>query len=155
MTIAIEIIDSASHDLFAGAVSLLQRFFEEEEFETEPGLIAQRTAKMATSKSHWLAVGLFSHELAGVATASLLFTIEMGDIVELADLYVVPSFRGHGVAHCLMKTAAQWALSHDARAVEVVVTPRAEKRHSLNRFYAKHGFENTSRVILVRDLSRV
>jgi GNAT superfamily N-acetyltransferase len=155
MTTSIEIVGSPSHTLFAGVVGLLQRFFQEEEFATPPGLIEARTAIMAASEKHWVAAGLADGKLAGVATASLLFTIESGDFAELADLYVLPFFRGRGLAQCLIDTAAEWGASHKAEVLEVVVTPGGKKRHNLDRFYTKHGFENTSRTILVRDLGGV
>jgi GNAT superfamily N-acetyltransferase len=150
MTRAVETIGSPSHPLFAGTVGLLQRFFLEEEFGTAPSLIEARAAIMAASEKQWLAAGLTDGKLAGVATASLLFTIESGDFAELADLYVLPSFRGRGLARCLIGAAAEWGASHGAHALEAVVTPIGAKRHGVDRFYTKCGFEDTGRTIFVR-----
>jgi GNAT superfamily N-acetyltransferase len=153
MTIKIEAIESPSHSSFAGAVALLQRFFQEEEFETAPGLIGERAAKMASLEKHWLAVGLADGKLAGVATACLFFTIEAGDFVELEDLYVLPACRNRGVARHLIEAAARWSKSKGANLLEVVVTPAGEKRHKLSRFYAGHGFESTNRTIFIKALN--
>jgi GNAT superfamily N-acetyltransferase len=151
MTGTVETIGSPSHPLFAGAVGLLQRFFLEEEFGTQPGPIEARAAMMAASEKHWLAAGLVDGKLAGVATASLRFTIESGDFAELADLYVLPSIRGRGLARCLIEAAAEWSRPHGAYALEAVVMPIGTTRHGLDRFYTKHGFEDTGRTIFVRD----
>jgi GNAT superfamily N-acetyltransferase len=152
MTIKIEAIEDPSHPLFADAVALLQRFFQEEGFETEPGLIDERAARMASLEKHWLAVGLADGKLAGAATACLFFTIEAGDFVEIEDLYVLPACRGRGVARHLIEAAAKWSKSKGANLLEVVVTPAGEKQHKLSRFYARHGFESTNRTILIREL---
>jgi GNAT superfamily N-acetyltransferase len=148
----VEVIESPSHALFAGAVCLLQRFFREEGFKTAPSLIQERAAKMALLEKHWLAVALAGDELAGVATACLFFTIEAGDFAELEDLYVLPAYRNRGIARCLIDTAAQWSLSKGAELLEAVITPEGQQQHGLDRFYAKHGFKKTGRAIFVRDL---
>jgi GNAT superfamily N-acetyltransferase len=152
MANAVEVIENPSHALFAGAVNLLQRFFLEEKFKTAPGLIEARAAKMALLEKHWLAVALADEELAGVATACLFFTIEAGDFVELEDLYVLPAYRNRGIARCLIETAAQWSISKGAELLEVVITPEGQQQYGLDRFYAKHGFQETGRTIFVRDL---
>jgi GNAT superfamily N-acetyltransferase len=150
----IEVIEGPFHYLFAGAVELLQRFFQEEGFETPSRLIGERAATMAASESHWLAVALADGQPVGVATACLFFTIEAGGFVELEDLYVLPAFRNCGVARRLIEAAARWSESKGAGLLEVVITPDGQQRHGLDRFYVNLGFKRTGRTILIRDLGQ-
>ncbi|MBO6520028.1 MAG: GNAT family N-acetyltransferase [Rhodospirillales bacterium] len=87
----------------------------------------------------------------GAAAMSTAFGLEVGSYAEIEDLYVVPAWRGRGIAGAMVEHCVNWAAKRGCTDVEVVVTPESPRRAELIDWYARRGFRNTGRVILERD----
>jgi GNAT superfamily N-acetyltransferase len=70
----------------------------------------------------------------------------------MGDLYVVPEWRGRGLARRLVAAVEAFLVSRGAAGYQVTVTPHAEAAHGMGRFYAGLGFTDEGRRILYRDL---
>jgi GNAT superfamily N-acetyltransferase len=134
------------------AASLLVRFFREEGFDTPDDVIRAHTKRMASIDSCGLFVAEMGSETAGVATVSLEFGIEFGWSAEMGDLYVLPEWRGRGVAQALIDTIERFLRGRGASGYQVTVTPYAQEHHELTRFYNKIGFSSEGRLILFKNL---
>lgn len=132
------------------ATSLLQRFFLEEGFDTPPATIARRAAQMAGLDSCVLLLAKKSGVAVGVATLSMEFGIEFGWWAELGDLYVLPNFRGLGVATALIAASEEYARTKGATGYQVTVTPVGEEHMGLKAYYTKLGFDGDGRVLLFK-----
>ena len=134
------------------AIGLLQRFFVEENFATEPGVIAGHVRKMLTLDT----CGLFLMEVegnaVGVVTVSIEFGVEYGWWAEMGDLYVLPGHRGRGYSRALVAAAETFLKARGVSGYQVTVTPYAQDNHNLKNFYDTMGFENEGREILRKNL---
>lgn len=139
-------------DDFSGAVSLLQRFFREEGFDTPDDVIASNAAGMAALDSCALLVAEDGGQAIGVATVSMEFGIEFGWSAEMGDLYVLPEWRGIGLSRQIVAAAETWLRGKGATGYQVTVTPFAEAHHGLGRYYATLGFEGEGRLILYKRI---
>ena len=131
---------------------MLTAFFADEGFKTSPTVIERNVGEMANLD----ACGLFQAEAdgraVGVATASLEFGIEHGWSAEMGDLYVVPAWRGQGVAGRLIEALEAFLRSKSVGGYQVTVTGQAEERHAVTGFYRKLGFEDEGRRLLYKNL---
>lgn len=143
---------AASDDL-SGAIALLQKFFREEGFTTEPEVIAANTQILAGLPNCALFLASAGDVAVGVATLSLEFGIEFGWSAEMGDLYVLPAWRGNGVARLLTGAIEDFLAARGATGYQVTVTPFAEAHHGLGSFYRKLGFDGEGRLILYKRLS--
>jgi GNAT superfamily N-acetyltransferase len=141
-----------ANDDLTQVITLLQRFFHEEGFDTPDDVIAANTRSMASLD----VCGLFQAEadgvVIGVATVSMDYGIEFGWSAEMGDLYVVPEWRGKGVSLALVQAVEDFLRGRSASGYQVTVTPFAEEHHALKHFYDKLGFDGEGRVILWRNL---
>ncbi len=137
-------------DNIAGAILLLQRFFREEGFDTADAVIAANARKMAGIET----CGLFAAEdggwTIGVATVSLEFGVEYGWSAEMGELYIVPEWRGRGLAREMAGEIEAFLKERGARGYQVTVTPYASEQHDLANFYPRLGFANEGRLILYK-----
>ncbi|CAN5160631.1 hypothetical protein BH10PSE7_BH10PSE7_09850 [soil metagenome] len=134
------------------AVALLTRFFAEEDFPTPPGLIAERTAAMLDIGVCGLFIAMEDEVAVGVATVSLDFGIEFGWSAEMGDLYVLPDWRGRGIANRLTGAIEAFLRDRGVAEYRVTVTPFGQESHDLKGYYAKLGFAGEGRLILTKVL---
>ena len=130
------------------AIQLLQRFFRAEGFDTPDAVIAQNTRVMASLDDCAILIAEVAAEMVGIATLSMEFGIEYGWSAEVGDLYIVPEWRGKGVARQLLLAAEEILGRRGAKGYQVTVTPFAEEHHDLKAFYAKLGFASQGRVLM-------
>ncbi len=142
----------AAGDDATAAVDLLCRFFAEEDFPTEPGVVAARVRKMLDLDTCGLFLAEQGGDAIGVATVSLEFGIEYGWWAELGDLYVLPEHRGRGHSRALVAAAEAFLKERGAAGYQVTVTPSAQDHHNLRQFYDRLGFESEGRLILRKSL---
>jgi GNAT superfamily N-acetyltransferase len=134
------------------AIILLQRFFREEGFETPDAAIAANARRMLDVAACAILLAEAEGQAIGVATVSMEFGIEYGWSAELGDLYIVPEWRGRGVARALVTAAEQYLREQGAAGYQVTVTPAGEGQHGLRAFYRALGFAEEGREILFRKL---
>ena len=139
-------------DDVGAAARLLARFFEEEGFATPPTDIAKHVGEMVGLDVCGLFQAEAGGEAIGVTTASLEFGIEYGWTAEMGDLYVVPRWRGRGVAGQLIDAVEAFLMSRDAAGYQVTVTPHSERHRALTGYYRKLGFEDEGRRLLFKGL---
>jgi GNAT superfamily N-acetyltransferase len=140
-------------DATQAAEELLVRFFREEGFTTSDHLIRSRCRQMLNLDI----CGIFlaeTHEeaAAGIATISLNFGIEYGWLGEMGDLYVLPAFRGRGIARALVSALEEFAKLRGAAGYQVTVTSHARQSYDLEKLYLRLGFDAEGRQILIRQL---
>lgn len=126
-------------------------FFAEDGIPLPPDLAANLAAMIADPRAAvWC---LDAPEDAappiGFASATLSRGAEFGLSAEIEDLYVVPAHRGHGHARALFETALDWCRALGAAEIAVVVTDIAEADQGLAAFYARFGFRDAGRRILL------
>jgi GNAT superfamily N-acetyltransferase len=139
-------------DDLEGAIHLLQRFFREEGFTTAAGTIAANARRMAGIETCGLFVAEDRGEAIGVATVSLEFGIEYGWSAEMGDLYIIPEWRGRGLARRMVVEIEVVLKACGARGYQVTVAPYASEQHDLAKFYARLGFGNEGRLVLFKEL---
>jgi GNAT superfamily N-acetyltransferase len=140
-------------DELGSAILLLQRFFREEGFDTPDELIAANTRRMLGLDVCAILQAEEAGEVIGVATVSMDFGIEFGWSAEMGDLYIVPEWRGRGVARLIVAAAEDYLRARGAAGYQVTVTPFGEKSHGLRDFYRALGFAEEGRELLYRRLS--
>ncbi|MFN0192486.1 MAG: GNAT family N-acetyltransferase [Aestuariivirga sp.] len=138
-------------DALGEAEELLIRFFEEEGFETMRSIIAANLRTMAGLESCAILVASDDGVSTGVATVSLDFGIEFGWSGEMGDLYVVPEWRGRGVARALVEAAEAVLKEKGCAGYQVTVTPHAAEQ-GLAAFYEALGFGSEGRAIYFKAL---
>ncbi|MFJ9615549.1 GNAT family N-acetyltransferase [Streptomyces noursei] len=92
--------------------------------------------------------GQFVAEDGGEACGLIGVVPEAPGIAQVVSMWVHPSARGRGTADLLLLTALRWAQDHGFPRVELWVT---EGNAPAERLYARHGFQRTGRVQLVRE----
>ncbi|MCP4327988.1 MAG: GNAT family N-acetyltransferase [Alphaproteobacteria bacterium] len=134
----------------AGMTPLFERFYREEGFnDAVDGVAANlRSLLQRPDTAAFLAEARGGN--VGVAAMSTSFGLEVGLYAELEDLYVVPEWRGNGVATQLIEAAMEWARKEGCHDVEIVLTPHAQTTTKLRDWYAARGFVDTGRCTLER-----
>ncbi|WP_218079870.1 GNAT family N-acetyltransferase [Anthocerotibacter panamensis] len=133
------------------AFGLLQRFFEEEGFDTQ-----QMHASLKVFLDHpSCAVFLVwqGAQPVGIATVNSSPSLEFGRYAEVEDLYVLPEMRSQGIGSALLRTAQAWCRAQECTQMAVVVTPESQSAHNLMSYYRAQGFQDTGRTILLYDLA--
>ena len=138
----------------AAAVELLARFFVEEGFSTPRSRIARNLQDMLADGSCWAALASEDDTMVGVITVSTMRYVEWGLLGEIGDLYVMPGYRGRGIAAMLVAVSLDWCRGKGCSAVSVTITPEGEEKHALSGFYARLGFAATGRTIMSHLLTR-
>jgi GNAT superfamily N-acetyltransferase len=132
-------------------IGLLQRFFAEEGFTTPAEKIAGNTKLMARNEACGIFVATEGDIDIGVATVSMELGIEFGWSGEMGDLYVVPEWRGKGVAKALVETVETYLKRRGAGGYQVTVTPHAAEQ-GLANLYQRLGFASEGRAIYFKVL---
>jgi len=140
------IVEPVAGELRQAAVELLARFFREEGFATPPQRIAENLDRMLADPFCWCALALADGKAQAVVTVSTVLYVEWGRLGEIGDLYILPEYRGRGLARLLIERAKNWCRAQGCSAVSVTITPTGEARHRLSRFYSRLGFEPTGRM---------
>jgi GNAT superfamily N-acetyltransferase len=135
------------------AILLLQRFFREEGFDTPDDVIAANTHRMLGLDVCAILQAEEDGVAIGVATVSMDFGIEFGWSAEMGDLYILPEWRGRGVARLIVAAAEDYLRARGAAGYQVTVTPFGEQSHGLRNFYRALGFAEEGRELLYRRLS--
>ena len=145
-------IRPVTSDLREAAAGLLVRFFREEGFTTAPTRIAENLDRMLSDSSCWCALAVVDGDARAVITVSTTRYVEWGRLGEIGDLYVLPEYRGRGMAQRLIAHARDWCRARGCSAVSVTIAPADERRERLRRFYARLGFSPTGRTSAVAML---
>jgi GNAT superfamily N-acetyltransferase len=140
-------------DLREAAAGLLVRFFHEEGFTTAPTRIAENLDRMLSDSSCWCALAVVDGDVRAVITVSTTLYVEWGRLGEIGDLYVLPEYRGRGLAQRLIARARDWCRAQGCSAVSVTIAPTDERRDRLGRFYSRLGFALTGRTSAVAMLA--
>jgi GNAT superfamily N-acetyltransferase len=137
----------------AVALELLRRFFQEEGFTTSPERMEAPLRELITDARSAVLLAWEGAAAVGVATVTSSVGIEQGGrYAELEDLYVLPDWRGKGLAGQLIEEAKQWCRQQGFPLLEVVVTAESQEAHDLLGFYRARGFTPTGRTILQAEL---
>ena len=91
-------------------------------------------------------------KIIGFAAMSTSYGLEAGLYCELEDLFVLPEWRGHGVASSLIDAAISWANAQGCHDMEVVLTRESQQDRHLLSWYEKRRYVETGRTILPRTL---
>jgi aminoglycoside 6'-N-acetyltransferase I len=147
-------IEQATLADFEAALSLLERFFEEEGFRTPREQIRGQVEQLLRDKESAVFLARAEGQPVGVATATTTEGIELGLSAEMEDLYVLPEARGSGAGRALIGAVAGWCRARGCSLVAVVVTPEGQAAHDLVGYYRAQGFEETGRTLLFRYLGK-
>lgn len=90
---------------------------------------------------------------AGLASASMVHGVEFGTSAEIEDIYVAPAHRRQGLGGRLLAEMLAWCRAKGAAVVGVVVPPQSRAEPRLGAFYARHGFRESGRVVMLLDLA--
>ncbi len=133
---------------FETSLSLIERFFAEEGFQTPPGQIPAQLLGLLRDKESAVFLAWHEGRAVGVATATTTSGIELGLSAELEDLYVLPEARGLGAGSALIEAVKVWCRAQGCSLVSVVVTPEGQAVHNLIDYYRARGFQETGRTLL-------
>jgi GNAT superfamily N-acetyltransferase len=139
-------------DDLAGAIGLLCAFFREEGFPGGRETIEVHAREMARLDICGIFVAEAAGTAVGIATVSLEFGIEYGWSAEMGDLYIIPRWRGRGLARLLTAAIEEFLLSKGVSGYQATVASEGETREHLTAFYRRLGFEDEGRSILWRSL---
>ncbi len=136
----------------ASLTTLLTQFFAGEGFTTPPEVIAARVPLFLDEPGNAAFLAMDGDEAVGFSTVTSTFGIEQGHTAEIEDLFVVPAHRGRGIATALLGEAMMWSRQQGFESLEVVVTPGdPQRRQNLISWYARLGFKETTRTLLLFD----
>jgi GNAT superfamily N-acetyltransferase len=140
----------------AGALArLFRHFYREERFSRAAiARVPKTLAGVLRRKDTAAFVAEAGGVIVGAAAMSTAYGLEVGLYGELEDLYVLPEWRGRGVASEMVEACLAWAQERGCHDVEIVLTPHARAKNGLAAWYAKRGFESSGRVIWYRDLPK-
>jgi aminoglycoside 6'-N-acetyltransferase I len=147
----VELRIATSEDLTV-LVKLARAFYDEDGFATTDAELHRNFEVLLRSADARLVIAVEGDEPVGFALSTVAFTLESGVIVELQDLYVVPSARTGGVGSTLIEDADAWARSRGATLLEVVVAPNGADVTHLLEYYRRRGFADEGRRLLARRL---
>ncbi len=150
--------EAAAHIRPASAADLpaladLYRAFFEEIGIAVPERLERNILGMIEDRSSTLVLLEDGAGPAGIASASVVHGVEFGTSAEIEDIYVAPSHRRQGFGGRLLAEMVAWCRAQGAAVVGVVVPPTRPAEPQLQEFYARHGFRESGRVVLLLDLS--
>lgn len=133
------------------AEELLVAFFGEEGFATPAETIGSNLHRMACLDICRIFLAVVDSHAVGIATVSLDFGIEFGWSAEVGDLYVLPAWRGSGVARALIEASMAWSRGRGATSLRVTLTPHGAAAN-LVAFYERLGFSDDGRRLMTMNL---
>ena len=146
-------ITNASDRHYPAAIDLLVQFFAEEGFATRRERVVQNLQHLIADGGCWSAVLVENERPVGVVTVSTTFSVELGRLAEIGDLYIAPAERRRGFARRLVDAAIEWSQERGCDCVLVTVTPDGEARHRLGDFYKRLAFAPTGRMTMMYALA--
>ena len=146
-----ELRDATVDDLDV-LVGLARAFYDEDGFATTDAQLRHNFDVLVRATNAHVVIAMVDGSAGGFALSTTAFILESGVVAELQDLYVVPAMRARGVASALIEDAAGWAHTRGARQLELVVAPNGQDVTHLYAYYAKRGFVDEGRRLLVRPL---
>ncbi|MCA0996616.1 GNAT family N-acetyltransferase [Alloyangia pacifica] len=135
---------------FEALAALFPEFFAEDGISVDPEAIRTNLHRMLQDDRACIFVAEAGANIVGMASGILTFGVEFGCSAEVEDLYVVPSFRGRGLAKALLNCVLDWADSRGAAEIILVVTEEAERNQGLTGFYEGFGFKDAKRITMYR-----
>lgn len=144
---ATSVITPVDESNAADAVELLLQFFIEGGFTGTRGQIAGNLNAMLADDDCWAALAVVDGAAVGVVTVSATRDIEYGRIAEFGDLYILPDYRGQGLAQQLMEAGQAWCKAIGCGAILLTIARADQEQEGLVRFYRKLGFEMTDRMV--------
>lgn len=141
----IEIVDEHST---TAALALLKRFLDEEGFPVPQARLAPAFDALWRDPAHHVALACADGESVAVMTVSSQLSIEFGRVAEIGDLYVLPEWRGRGVAAALIAHARAWATGLGCSELQLTLAAPTVPRERLRRYYAARGFRTTGRELM-------
>ncbi len=148
------LIRVARADEVPEVLALAVAFYAEDGFTTPARELAANLRVLMSSPAARVAVAVSEAAEPGVvgfAVTTTSFGLENGLIAELEDLFVVPSRRGAGVGRALIEDSVAWAAGAGCHHVELVVAPNGQDVSHLFDLYARFGFDDGGRRLLVRE----
>lgn len=136
----------------ADLVGLTRAFYDEDGFGTSDELIERNFRLLLGSPDAQVTLAVVDGRAGGFALTTIRLILESGPVAELQDLYVEPGLRAGGIGTALISDAQDWARARSAQLLELVVAPNGRDVSDLLRFYARRGFVDRDRRILVRQL---
>jgi aminoglycoside 6'-N-acetyltransferase I len=136
----------------ATLVELATAFYTEDGFRTPVSELHDNLRVLLSSESARVTVADTDGTVVGFAITTLGFGLEQGVSAELEDLFVRTDHRRNGIASALIDDSVGWARSHGCRALELVVAPNGTNVDHLLGYYARRGFTDEGRRLLIRSL---
>ena len=130
---------------------LYEQFYTEDGIKTGPDDIRRNLSAMLADDRAAIWVAENAGEIVGFSSATLTLGVEFGWASELEDLYILPEFRGKGLARTILQAAVNWAEENGATDVILVITPEAEADQGLVGFYDKLGFRKSDRIVMYKS----
>lgn len=85
-------------------------------------------------------VALDGQNAVGMCSVATCFsTFTCGEVGSFEDFYVVPAFRGRGIARLLARTAQRWCLDHEILSLSVTCAPCDEAMYKALGFQTPLG----------------
>ncbi|MEO1291997.1 MAG: GNAT family N-acetyltransferase [Pseudomonadota bacterium] len=126
-------------------------FFAEDGIETPDREIEENLAAMLADPRAAVFVAEASGRPVGLVSATTSIGVEFGLSAEIEDLFMLPAYRGHGIARQLFEQAMAWCMAEGAREIVLVITPLAEQAQGLTQLYEKFGFRRSGRIMMYRS----
>lgn len=126
-------------------------FFHEDGITVDTGTIEANLKLMMATPTARIWVAEDDGALVGLSSATMTIGVEFGRAVEIEDLYVVPSHRGQGLSHRLLRPCMEWAKEIQASEVFLVIAPEAQADQDLVAFYEKLGFNRSGRIVMFQE----
>lgn len=136
----------------AAAISaLLTRQLVEHDLPADPSLVAGAVAGiLSDERTGFLLVARVGGEPVGVAYVAMIWSLEHGGLSAwLEELYVVSTWRGHGVGADLLRSSLVQARARGCLMMDLEVT---EDHARAARLYEREGFTALPRGRWVRKL---
>ena len=109
-------------------------------YECEPSFVRNQIAKVLHSERQTVLVAQEDNNVVGYIQIEEYETIYFGPFSNVLGLAVADSYRNKGIGAQLIKAAEEWAMQRGAMGVRI---NSASTRKAANKFYEKHGYENT------------
>lgn len=131
--------------------ALYSQFFAEDAIDVPPEAILRNLSAMLRDDRAAAWIAEEAGQVVGFSSATLTFGVEFGWASEIEDLYVLPEYRGKGLARNLFQAAVEWAERRGALEILLVITPEAETDQGLIAFYEKLGFHKSNRHVMYKS----
>ena len=143
MTVTIEIVDEATHEVVQAFADLIPQLSQ-----SSPPPDADQVARLLADPGSVVFVARLDGAIVGTLTL-VLYRIPTGLKAWIEDVVVDGSARGHGVGDALNQAALSEARARDVKAVSLTSRP---SREAANRLYRRIGFTQRETNVYRYDL---